>query len=414
MTQTDPLPAEESATHNQTPKLEVKNLYKIFGDTPNQAFKLIEQNKSKDDIFAEIGNTLAVSDVNLQIFSGEIFVIMGLSGSGKSTLVRLLNRLIEPTKGQVLIDGDDVLTMNAEQLRQTRRNKISMVFQSFALMPHLTTLQNAAFGLDLAGEPEDSKNKKALNALAQVGLDAYADSYPDELSGGMRQRVGLARALANDPDILLMDEAFSALDPLIRTEMQDELVKLQAEQQRTIVFISHDLDEAMRIGDRIAIMEGGVVVQVGTPDDILRNPANDYVRSFFKEVDVSQVYSAGDIAQKKQVTIINKETTNNEGRIRSALKRLNDNDRDYGFLLDTNKTFLGMVSANSLQKADEAKQSINHAVWADYDAVHTDTPIRELYDRVAQSPCPVPVVNDHNQYIGSVSYITLLETLSRN
>lgn len=279
-----------------TVKLEVKNLYKIFGDEPERAFPLLEQGLSKDEIFSETGLTVGVKSASLTIDRGEVFVIMGLSGSGKSTLVRLLNRLIEPTSGHVYLGGKDIAAISAEELRQVRRNDISMVFQSFALMPHMNVLDNTAFGLELAGADSKKRHEQAMAALASVGLDAYADSYPDELSGGMQQRVGLARALANDPEILLMDEAFSALDPLIRTEMQDELLRLQARDQRTVVFISHDLDEAMRIGDRIAIMEAGEVVQVGTPDDILHNPANDYVRSFFRGVDVSNVFQAHDIA----------------------------------------------------------------------------------------------------------------------
>ncbi|KZZ17311.1 glycine betaine/L-proline ABC transporter ATP-binding protein, partial [Oleiphilus sp. HI0079] len=286
--------------------VEVKNLYKVFGDQPKKALQLLQSGQDKDEIFNKTGMTIGVKDANLQIEEGEIFVVMGLSGSGKSTLVRLLNRLIEPTQGEVLIDGEDITKMDTHGLREVRRKKISMVFQSFALMPHLNVLENAAFGLELSGVDVSERQEAALAALAQVGLEAYPDSYPDELSGGMQQRVGLARALANDPDIMLMDEAFSALDPLIRTEMQDELVQLQAKHQRTIIFISHDLDEAMRIGDRIAIMQGGEVVQVGAPDDILHNPANDYVRSFFRGVDVSNVFTAGDIAQKKQVTLIKK------------------------------------------------------------------------------------------------------------
>lgn len=261
-------------------KLEVKNLYKIFGEHPDQAFKMLESGMTKDQIFEKTGLTIGVHDANLAIEEGEIFVVMGLSGSGKSTLVRLLNRLIDPTRGQVLIDGQDISNISDSELRQVRRSKISMVFQSFALMPHMNVIDNTAFGMELAGIPKDERHQKALDALKQVNLENWAYSYPDELSGGMRQRIGLARALANDPDILLMDEAFSALDPLIRTEMQDELLSLQGDKQRTIVFISHDLDEAMRIGDRIAIMQGGDVVQVGTPDEILNNPANDYVRTF--------------------------------------------------------------------------------------------------------------------------------------
>lgn len=286
-------------------KLEVKNLYKIFGEHPQRAFKYIEKGLSKEQILEKTGLSLGVKDASLAIEEGEIFVIMGLSGSGKSTMVRLLNRLIEPTRGQVLIDGVDIAKISDAELREVRRKKIAMVFQSFALMPHMTVLDNTAFGMELRASRRKSV-AKALDALRQVGLENYAHAYPDELSGGMRQRVGLARALAINPDILLMDEAFSALDPLIRTEMQDELVKLQAKHQRTIVFISHDLDEAMRIGDRIAIMQNGEVVQVGTPDEILNNPANDYVRTFFRGVDISQVFSAKDIARRSPVGLIRK------------------------------------------------------------------------------------------------------------
>ena len=227
-------------------KLEIKNLYKIFGEHPHRAFKYIEKGLNKAQILEKTGLSLGVKDASLAIEEGEIFVIMGLSGSGKSTMVRLLNRLIEPTRGQVLIDGVDIAKMSDAELREVRRKKIAMVFQSFALMPHMSVLDNTAFGMALAGVPAAEREQKAREALRQVGLENYAHAWPDELSGGMRQRVGLARALAINPDILLMDEAFSALDPLIRTEMQDELVKLQAKHQRTVVFISHDLDEAMR------------------------------------------------------------------------------------------------------------------------------------------------------------------------
>lgn len=285
-------------------KLEVKNLYKVFGNKPKKAIQMLEAGASKESIFSQTGMTVGVQNASLQIEEGEIFVIMGLSGSGKSTLVRLLNRLIEPTLGQVLIDGEDITRLDKKSLMTIRRNKVSMVFQSFALLPHLTVLENAAFGLELSGDPKDLRHKKAMKALDQAGLEAHAMSYPDELSGGMQQRVGLARALANNPDILLMDEAFSALDPLIRTEMQDELVTLQLKHRRTIIFISHDLDEAMRIGDRIAIMQAGEVIQVGKPDEILQNPENDYVKSFFKGVDVSNVFNAGDIATQTDVSVI--------------------------------------------------------------------------------------------------------------
>lgn len=391
-------------------KLEVKNLYKIFGEHPERAFKLLESGKNKEQIFAKTGLSVGVKDANLAIEEGEIFVIMGLSGSGKSTLVRLLNRLIEPTRGEVLIDGEDIAKISDSALRTVRRNKISMVFQSFALMPHLNVLDNTAFGMELAGVPQAERHEKALEALRQVSLESYAHSYPDELSGGMRQRVGLARAMANNPDILLMDEAFSALDPLIRTEMQDELVKLQARHQRTIVFISHDLDEAMRIGDRIAIMQGGEVVQVGTPDEILNNPANDYVRTFFRGVDISHVFSAKDIARRRPVTLIRK--TPGFGP-RSALKLLQDEDRDYGYVLERGQKFIGVVSIDSLKKALAENQSLDSALLTDPAPVPADMPLSELISLVAQAPCAVPVVGEDNSYIGIISKAMLLQALDK-
>ena len=390
-------------------KVEVKNLYKVFGEKPKQALKLLEQGTSKETIFEKTGMTIGVKDANLQIEEGEIFVVMGLSGSGKSTLVRLLNRLIEPTQGQVLIDGEDITRMDEKALRAIRRQKISMVFQSFALLPHLNVLENAAFGLELSGVALSARQEKAMKALAQVGLEANAHSYPDELSGGMQQRVGLARALANDPDIMLMDEAFSALDPLIRTEMQDELIKLQSKLQRTIIFISHDLDEAMRIGDRIAIMQGGEVVQVGTPDDILHNPANDYVKSFFRGVDVSNVFAAGDIAQKQQVTLIKKQS--GEG-LRAGLKALRDYDREHGYVVNTDGVLLGVVSSDSLNAVIKEEKSLNEA-FLEIDYLPSDMPIRETLGPVAQAPCPLPVIDSEQKYCGVISRTTLLETLDR-
>lgn len=391
-------------------KLEVKNLYKIFGEHPKKALKMLEQGIDKDEIFNKTGQTVGVKNASLSIEEGEIFVVMGLSGSGKSTLVRLLNRLIEPTQGQVLIDGHDITQVDDKALRDIRRSKISMVFQSFALMPHMNVLDNAAFGLELSGVNIQDRHKKARSALAQVGLESHALSYPDELSGGMQQRVGLARALTNDPDILLMDEAFSALDPLIRTEMQDELVRLQSEHQRTVVFISHDLDEAMRIGDRIAIMQGGEVVQVGTPDDILHNPANDYVRSFFKGVDVSNVFSARDIASKSKLTLIKKDSS--EG-LRSGLQLLNEHEREFGYVIDKSNRFIGVVSASSLHDVIKNKQTLAEAIINDIQAIPADTSIRDIISIVAQAPCAVPIIDEQHKYVGVVSKARLLETLDR-
>lgn len=398
---------------NESNKIEVKNLYKIFGSQPLKAMKLLDQGLNKEEIFEQTETTVGVQEANFNIQTGEIFVIMGLSGSGKSTMVRMLNRLIEPTSGQVLIDGEDITTMSTEELVKLRRSKLSMVFQSFALMPHMTVLQNAAFGLEMDGIDRPTREKRALQALEQVGLDAWAGSMPDELSGGMQQRVGLARGLAVDPDILLMDEAFSALDPLIRTEMQDELLKLQTKTKRTIVFISHDLDEAMRIGDRIAIMEGGRVIQVGTPEEILQDPADDYVRAFFRGVDPTNILSAGDIATETHVTI----PITSGKKPRAGLQRLIKNDREYGYVIDNDKIFKGIVSTDSLREMldnDEVPHLIPNAYLDDVIAAHKDDSLQEILPKVANRSWPLPILDDDGKYLGAVSKNLFLRTLHRN
>ncbi|NAX43235.1 MULTISPECIES: glycine betaine/L-proline ABC transporter ATP-binding protein ProV [unclassified Vibrio] len=393
-----------------SPVLEVKNLYKVFGETPQQAFPLLEKGLDKDQIFEQTGLTVGVKDVSLSINEGEIFVIMGLSGSGKSTLVRLLNRLIEPTQGSVLLKGKDIAHISEQELRDVRRKNISMVFQNFALMPHMTVLENAAFGLELSGVVAHERNKSAKEALARAGLDAYCESFPDELSGGMKQRVGLARALANDPDILLMDEAFSALDPLIRTEMQDELIRLQNDDKRTIVFISHDLDEAMRIGDRIAIMQDGIVVQTGTPDEILHHPANDYVSSFFRGVNVASVFSAKDIARKKPAAVFKKH--DNDGPA-AAMQLLMDHDRDYGIVVDRTNKYSGIVSLDSLKQALKQQTSLSAALLPDIVTVDPELSVSELISQVAEVPYAVPVVDQQGNYYGVITKSRLLQTLDR-
>ncbi|MGB0723209.1 MAG: glycine betaine/L-proline ABC transporter ATP-binding protein ProV [Gammaproteobacteria bacterium] len=390
-------------------KLRVSGVYKVFGEDPDKAMEMVAQGLGKSEIFEKTGQTLGVVNASFEVNEGEIFVIMGLSGSGKSTLVRLLNRLIEPTVGEIVVNGKDIAKLNAEQLREVRRRTMSMVFQSFALLPHLTVLANTAFGLELSGVDQATREERARNALAQVGLDAYSDSYPDELSGGMQQRVGLARALANDPEILLMDEAFSALDPLIRTEMQDELLKLQSNSSRTIIFISHDLDEAMRIGDRIAIMEGGRVVQVGTPDEILRNPADDYVRAFFRGVDISTVLSARDVASRQQTTVIERQGTG----VRAALKRLHDHDRECGYVVGKDLKFIGVVTLDSLKAQRDQDGPLNDAVIQDVPSIHVDTNLNELLGTVAEAPYGLPVVDDDGRYTGVITRAALLNTLDR-
>lgn len=394
-------------------KVSVRNLFKIFGPRPEKAMSLLEQGLDKEEIFEKTETTIGVQNANFEIYAGEIFVIMGLSGSGKSTMVRMLNRLIEPTAGEVFIDGADIVGMGHDPLIELRRKKMSMVFQSFALMPHMTVLQNAAFGMEIDGINKKDREERAMQALAQVGLEAWADSMPDELSGGMQQRVGLARGLAVDPDILLMDEAFSALDPLIRAEMQDELLKLQAKSKRTIVFISHDLDEAMNIGDRIAIMEGGRVVQVGTPEEILQNPADEYVRAFFRGVDPTNILTAGDIATRTQVTIVVTQGKNP----RAALQRLIKNDRDHGYIIDSDRRFLGIVSTDSLRELinhPKQPQLIASAYIDDVTPANENDSMQDILPEVALHSWALPIVDDAGKYLGAVSKNLFLRTLHRN
>ncbi len=390
-------------------QLIVRNLFKVFGSHPDKAISLFREGLGKDEILERTGMTIGVCDASFTVRKGEIFVIMGLSGSGKSTLVRMLNRLIEPSAGEIVVEGKDIAKLSDKGLIEFRRKHISMVFQSFALLPHLNVLQNAAFGLELSGVSSADRNERARAALEQVGLSAWEESYPNELSGGMQQRVGLARALANDPTILLMDEAFSALDPLIRSEMQDELLALQEEQKRTIVFISHDLDEAMRIGDRIAIMEAGRVIQVGTPDEILNNPADDYVKAFFRGVDLSKVLTAGDVATREQVTVIDR-----DGNVRGALQRIARVDRDYGYVVDGRKRLHGVVSVASLEaEARTPSPQLRNAFLPDIEPLLYDTKISEIIGPVAAAPCGLPVVNENGIYQGVVSRGLLLEALDR-
>ena len=399
---------------NGMEKIAVKNLYKIFGPTPEIALKLLEKGENKETIYEKTGLTVGVQNANFTVNKGEIFVVMGLSGSGKSTLVRLINRLIEPTSGEVLVDDEDVIKMNRHELVKFRRKKTGMVFQSFALMPHQSVLDNACFGLELDGVPKAQRVDRAMDALKQVGLDGWEKAYPEELSGGMQQRVGLARGLAVDPDIMLMDEAFSALDPLIRTEMQDELLKLQERHERTIIFISHDLDEALRIGDKIAIMEGGRIVQVGTPEEILQNPADDYVRAFFRGVDPTGVISAGDIVRDTMPTVI---WHTPEGSTRATLEKLNSLDREFAYVLDSEHRFYGIVSTDSLrellEKSDGAKPSIRSAFLPEGKSVQESEYMQDILPLVASHTWPIPVVTEDNVYRGVVSKNRFLRTLYR-
>jgi glycine betaine/proline transport system ATP-binding protein len=372
---------------------------------------LLRAGVDKDEVLARTGSVVGVNDVSLSINEGEIFVVMGLSGSGKSTLVRLLNRLIEPTAGSVFYNNVDIAKLSKSDLIQLRRRDMGMVFQSFALLPHMTVLENVGFGLELSGMALKQRSERAHEALARVGLKAFAESYPAELSGGMQQRVGIARALANNPSVMLMDEAFSALDPLIRTEMQDELLNIQRGERRTIVFISHDLNEAMRIGDRVAVMQGGCVVQIGTPEDILANPANSYVRSFFRGVDVSKVFTVKDIARDEKEIVLDRDLAG----LAEALARMNASDASYGYVVGPDRKFCGVVSQKSLQQA-LARSSTGKLSDAYIDAsqpIRSNVVADQVVRRVARSACPLPVVDESNRYMGVVSKSALLECFDR-
>ncbi|HSH41270.1 MAG TPA: glycine betaine/L-proline ABC transporter ATP-binding protein ProV [Arenicellales bacterium] len=388
-----------------TDKIVIEDVYKIFGPKPEVARELIDKGYDKDRIFAETGNTVGVQQASFSIKEGEVFVVMGLSGSGKSTMVRMLNRLIDPTWGSIKVLGRDITAMSHRELIELRRSKMSMVFQSFALMPHQTVLENAAFGLEVGGRDRGERESRALRALEQVGLEQNAHSYPDELSGGMKQRVGLARALAVDPEIMLMDEAFSALDPLIRTQMQDELLELQKKDRRTIVFISHDLDEAMRIGDRIAIMEQGRVVQIGAPDEIVTNPADEYVRSFFHGVDVTKVFTGADLARNDAASLV-RDPNADPGSIRDLIRK---EGFSCGVVVNGDDRFQGLVTPASLEGAVDLHAAFVQGI----EPAPADETLNEVLHRVAHLDVPVPVVDGEGRYIGSVSPQALLQTLDR-
>ena len=279
-------------------KIEINNVYKIFGGNPNSVLPQVKKGATKEEILENTGHTVGLNNVSLKIEEGETFVCMGLSGSGKSTLIRHLNRLIDPTDGEILIEGTNVMNLNKDQLIEFRRHKMSMVFQRFGLFPHKTVIQNVGYGLEMQGKVEEERNKISMEKINAVGLNGFENQYPAQLSGGMQQRVGLARALATDTDIMLMDEAFSALDPLIRSDMQKQLIDLQSQLKKTIVFITHDLDESLRLGDHIGILNAGKLVQVGTPEEIIMNPADDYVKAFVKDVNRAKVIKAKIIMKK--------------------------------------------------------------------------------------------------------------------
>ncbi|NLX90941.1 MAG: glycine betaine/L-proline ABC transporter ATP-binding protein [Firmicutes bacterium] len=387
-------------------KIEVRKLYKIFGPEPGKALEKLKAGMSKEDLLQKMGHTVGVCDVSFSVEQGEIFVVMGLSGSGKSTLVRCLNRLIEPTAGEVLIDGEVITDLSPEQLRLFRQKKMSMVFQRFALFPHRTILQNVAYGLEIQGMAKQEREERALDVLATVGLKEWGSVYPDQLSGGMQQRVGLARALAVDPDILLMDEPFSALDPLIRKEMQEELSELQSNMQKTIVFITHDLDEALKLGDRIAIMKDGQIVQLGTPEEILTTPCTEYVANFVNGVDRSRVLKAENIMIRPSALV--KET---DGP-RLALRKMKEEELSSIFVVGEGRTLRGIVTVDrAVEAVNKKEKDLRNIIDEDIPLTSPDVTLLDLIPMAITAKVPIAVVNENRKLLGIIVRVSVLSGL---
>ncbi|HFU1173146.1 TPA: glycine betaine/L-proline ABC transporter ATP-binding protein [Streptococcus agalactiae] len=386
--------------------LEVKNLTKIFGKKQKAALEMVKQGKSKTEILEKTGATVGVYDASFEIKEGEIFVIMGLSGSGKSTLVRMLNRLIDLSSGNIYLDGKDIAKMNVEDLRNIRRHDINMVFQNFGLFPHRTILENTEFGLEMRGVSKEERTTLAEKALDNAGLLPFKDQYPSQLSGGMQQRVGLARALANSPKILLMDEAFSALDPLIRREMQDELLDLQDTNKQTIIFISHDLNEALRIGDRIALMKDGEIMQIGTGEEILTNPANDFVREFVEDVDRSKVLTAQNIMIKPLTTVLEIDGP------QVALTRMHREEVSMLMATNRRRQLLGSLTADAAIEARKKDLPLSEVIDKDVVTVSKDTVITDIMPLIYDSSAPIAVTDDNDRLLGVIIRGRVIEALA--
>ena len=390
------------------PLIEISGLYKIFGPKPKTVIERVKQGQSKDQILADTGHTVGLKDINLQINKGEIFVIMGLSGSGKSTMIRHFNRLIDPTMGQILVEGVDVMQLSSKELEEFRRHKMSMVFQRFGLLPHRTVVDNVAYGLEIQGIKKEARIAKANEWLETVGLKGYENQYPAQLSGGQQQRVGLARALATDAEILLMDEAFSALDPLIRSEMQDQLIELQEKLHKTIIFITHDLDEALRLGDRIAILKDGELVQQGSPDEILLHPADEYVEAFVKDVNRARALTVETVMQPPAYRIA--ATT-----IEDALVEMKRVKQDYAYHV-TDEGYQGVVTKESLLDAakTDAAQELAEEIYEEVPVVSPDSVIEEVLPDTMSCDYSLPVVDDEGNLQGELERSAVAEIFTDN
>ncbi len=388
-------------------KIVVKNLVKIFSTQPQKALALLKEGYSKKEILAETGQTVGIDNVSFSVNAGEIFVIMGLSGSGKSTILRCLNRLIEPTSGSVFINETDMTKLNALDLRSMRQKNLGMVFQQFALLPHRTVLQNAVYGLEVQGKSKVEREQRGREILSMVGLEGWEDSYPEELSGGMKQRVGLARALTNNPDILLMDEAFSALDPLIREEMQDELLNIQQKMNKTIVFITHDLNEALKLGDRIAFIRDGAIVQIGTPEEIIGRPADSYVEKFVRGVDKRKILTLGDVMKRPQPVVQFRDGPH------VALRIMKEHGLSSVFVIDRSRHLQGLLTA------DLAVEASKRGIMSLQDVELLQVPVREesmlvedALPIIAESKTPLAVIDKEQRLSGIIIRGAVLAALA--
>jgi len=391
---------------NSEAKIRIENLSKIYGEKPRVALKLFREGKSKDYILQATNHILGLADVSVTVNQGELFVVMGLSGSGKSTLVRCINRLINPTSGHIFIEDEDIAHVDEKRMQQIRQTKVSMVFQRFGLFPHRSVVENVEYGLKVRGEDKASRRQKALSTLEVVGLAQWADYLPNTLSGGMQQRVGLARALATDADILLMDEPFSALDPLIRREMQDELLRLQKDLHKTLVFISHDIHEALKLGDRIAVMKDGYIVQIGTPAELVTEAQDDYIRAFIQDVNLAQVLEAGTIARQTNPLIIGQDSAT------SALQQMQHHNLKYIYLVENHGKPVGIVKQQSLEVAiRQGREDITQVMQKDFPLVNASTKLEKIFHLYRQE-LPVAVVDGDGKILGVVEQSDVLAALS--
>ncbi|WP_449354131.1 quaternary amine ABC transporter ATP-binding protein [Virgibacillus natechei] len=386
-------------------KVKVEHVSKIFGPKPKSIIPMIKNGKTKEEILTETNHTVGVYDASMDIKQGEVFVIMGLSGSGKSTFIRCFNLLNKPTAGSIIVDDEDITKHSRNQLKKFRQEKIAMVFQHFGLFSHKTILANVEYGLEIRNVSKEERHKIALENIENVGLKGYEDKYPDELSGGMQQRVGLARALANDPEILLMDEPFSALDPLIRREMQLELLDIQERLQKTIVFITHDVNEAFKLGDRVAVMKDGRIVQIGTPEEIIEAPANDYISDFIKDIDRSKVFQAEHVMIKPNAFVSIKDG------LKVAVKEMEENGISSVFVVDRGRRLQGIITIDDAIKGIKEKQALEDVLLSDVTVVKKDEYVNELIPKVLESKFPLAVVNDEEKVVGFILRIHVLAGL---